>query len=140
MYCFLPFGFIKVIIFANNPSRSYSTFLAANLEYPISLSYVRSSSSELRYSNFEQIFQDICNKLARWYSFQWFYNLRVASFELRVASCNFRKINLRVVSSFLRIANLFCELEIKLRVVSCFLRVASWRFKEILLRVASSVL
>ena len=44
------------------------------------------------------------------------------------------------MSSFLRIANLFCELEIKLRVVSCFLRVASWRFKEILLRVASSVL
>ena len=31
----------------------------------------------------------------------WPYNLRVASCELRVASCNFMKINLRVASSFL---------------------------------------
>ena len=46
MYCFLPFGFINVIIFVNNPFRSYSTFVGADLEYPISLSYVRSSWSE----------------------------------------------------------------------------------------------
>ena len=34
----------------------------------------------------------------------WFYNLRVASYELRVVSCNFKKINLRIASSFLRVA------------------------------------
>ena len=34
------------IIFANNPFHSYSTFVGADLEYPISLSYVRSSWSE----------------------------------------------------------------------------------------------
>ena len=33
-----------VIIFVNNPSLSYSAFVGADLEYPISLSYVRSSS------------------------------------------------------------------------------------------------
>ena len=33
----------------------------------------------------------------------WFYNLRVASSELRVVSCDFKKINLRVASSFLRV-------------------------------------
>ena len=33
-----------------------------------------------------------------------FCNLRVAGCELRVGSCNFRKINLRVASSFLRVA------------------------------------
>ena len=32
------------------------------------------------------------------------YSLRVISFELRVVSCDFRKINLLVVSSFLRVA------------------------------------
>ena len=32
------------------------------------------------------------------------YSLRVTSFELRVVSCDFRKINLRVVSSFLSVA------------------------------------
>ena len=42
---------------------------------------------------------------------------------LRVVSCNFKKINLRGASSFLRVVNLFCELEIKLRVASCFLGV-----------------
>ena len=33
----------------------------------------------------------------------WFYNLRVASCELRVVSCDFKKTNLRVASSFLRV-------------------------------------
>ena len=33
MYCFLPFGFINVIIFVINPSGFYSTFVGADLEY-----------------------------------------------------------------------------------------------------------
>ena len=33
-----------------------------------------------------------------------------------VVSCDFKKIHLRVASSFSRVANLFCELEIKLQV------------------------
>ena len=41
-----------------------------------------------------------------------FYNLRVASCELRVASYDFEKINLRVVSSFLQVEKKFYELEI----------------------------
>ena len=49
--------------------------------------------------------------------FRWFYNLRVASCELRVTSCNFMKTNLRVASSFLRV-------EIILRVWIYF---ASWK-------------
>ena len=53
MYCFLHLGFINVIIFVNNPSRSYSAFVGADLEYPISLIYIRSSWSELRYFSFE---------------------------------------------------------------------------------------
>ena len=32
---------------------------------------------------------------------RWFYNLRVAICELRVVSCDFKEINLRVASSFL---------------------------------------
>ena len=35
---------------------------------------------------------------------KWFYNLRVASCELWVVSCDFKKINLRVASSYLRVA------------------------------------
>ena len=55
----------------------------------------------------------------------WFYNLQVESCQLRVAICDFKKINVRVASSFIRVANLFCQLEIKSWVVSCFLRGAS---------------
>ena len=33
----------------------------------------------------------------------WFYNLQVASFELRAANRDFKKITLRVTSSFLRV-------------------------------------
>ena len=36
----------------------------------------------------------------------WFCNLRVASCELRVVSCTFNRINLPVMSSFLRVTNL----------------------------------
>ena len=43
MYFFLPFGFINVIIFVINPSGSYSTFVEADLEYPNSLRYDKSS-------------------------------------------------------------------------------------------------
>ena len=50
----------------------------------------------------------ICN------DFWWFYNLRVASCDLQVVSCNFKKINLRVASCFLRVS-------------SCFLRVVNLR-------------
>ena len=32
--CFLPYGFINVIIFVINLSGSYSTFVGADLEYP----------------------------------------------------------------------------------------------------------
>ena len=53
-------------------------------------------------------------------------------FELRLVSCDFKNINLRVASSFfatckviLPFAILFCELEIKLRVASCYFGVAS---------------
>ena len=49
------------------------------------------------------------------------------TYELQAASCNFKKINLRVASSFLR-------------VTSCFLRVTSCKFKEIILRVVSCAL
>ena len=31
MYYFLPFSFINVIIFVNNPSGSYSTFVGAEM-------------------------------------------------------------------------------------------------------------
>ena len=57
MYCFLHFSFINVIIFVNNRSRSYSTFVGTNLEYPILLSYITSNWSELRYFNFEPCFK-----------------------------------------------------------------------------------
>ena len=53
MYCFLPFGFISVIIFVINPSGFYSTFVGADLEYPNLLRFDRGSWSELRYFNFE---------------------------------------------------------------------------------------
>ena len=53
IYCFLAFGFIKVIIFVINPSGSYSTFVGADLEYQNSLHFDRSSYSELRNFNFE---------------------------------------------------------------------------------------
>ena len=59
---------------------------------------------------------------------------------MQVVSCDFKKINLRVASSFLRVANIFCGLEIKLRVASYFLQVTSYKFKEIILRVASCAL
>ena len=42
----------------------------------------------------------------------WFYNLRVTSCELRVTSCFFKKIKLRVTSSFLRVENKIYELQI----------------------------
>ena len=35
---------------------------------------------------------------------RWFYNLCVTSCELRIASCDFKKISLRVASSFLQAA------------------------------------
>ena len=55
----------------------------------------------------------------------WFHNLRVASCELRVVGCDFKK-NKFMSGDFLftsckvilRVANLLCELEIKLRVAS----------------------
>ena len=53
MYCFLPFGFINVIIFVINPSGSYSTLVGADLKYPNLLCYDRSSWSELRFFNSE---------------------------------------------------------------------------------------
>ena len=63
---------------------------------------------------------------------KWFYNFRVASCELRVVSCDFKKINFKSCEFLftrskviLRVANLFGELEMKLRVASYFLRVAS---------------
>ena len=82
---------------------------------------------------------------------KWFYNLRVASCELRVASYDFKKINLRVASSFLQVEKKFYELEIyfaswkqnyKLQVVfvSYKLLFTSCNFREIILRVASCVL
>ena len=82
---------------------------------------------------------------------KWFDNLRVASCELRVASYDFKKINLRVASSFLQVEKKFYELEIyfaswkqnyKLQVVfvSNKLLFTSCNFREIILRVASCVL
>ena len=63
---------------------------------------------------------------------KWFYNLWVASCELRVVSCDFKKINFKSCEFLftrskviLRVANLFGESEMKLRVASYFLRVAS---------------
>ena len=53
MHCFLPSGFINVIIFVINPSGFYSTFVGADLEYPNLLRFDRGSWSELRYFNFE---------------------------------------------------------------------------------------
>ena len=55
----------------------------------------------------------------------WFYNLQVGSCVLQVPIRNFKKTNLRVVSSFIQVANLFCQMEIKLWVASCFLQAAS---------------
>ena len=49
MYCFLPFGFINVIIFVINPSGSYIAFFGAYLEYPNSLRYDTSYVTLLRY-------------------------------------------------------------------------------------------
>ena len=70
MYCFLPFGFIKVIIFVINPSGSNSTFVGVDLEYPSFLCYDRSSWSELRYFNFEV-----------WNRFNEFYNIMSSVLE-----------------------------------------------------------
>ena len=53
MHCFLPFGFINVIIFVLNPSGFYSTFVRADLEDSDLLRFDRGSWSELRYFNFE---------------------------------------------------------------------------------------
>ena len=53
MYCFLPFGFINVIIFVVNPFGSWLTFVGADLEYLNSRHHDRSSWSGLRYFNFE---------------------------------------------------------------------------------------
>ena len=50
----------------------------------------------------------------------WFYNSQIESCELGVAICDFKKINLWFASSFIRVSNLFCQLEIKLGVASCF--------------------
>ena len=49
MYCFLPFGFINVIIFVINPSGSYIAFFGAYLEYLNSLRYDSSYVTLLRY-------------------------------------------------------------------------------------------
>ena len=62
MYCFLPFGFINVIIFVNNPSGSYSTFVGADLEYPISLSFDRCTWPELGYFDFEPSLRLWCHR------------------------------------------------------------------------------
>ena len=46
----------------------------------------------------------------------WFYNLRVTSFELRVTNRDFKRINVQILASckaILRVANLFCDFEIK---------------------------
>ena len=74
-----------------------------------------------------------------------FFNLPLTRCELRVSSCNFKKIKLQIASSFLRVANLFCGFEIKLRVPSYFLRVASSflrveNLRKKFLRVSSCVL
>ena len=53
VYCFLPFGFINVIVFVVNPFGSYSAFVGADLEYPNSLRHDRSRRSGLTYFNFE---------------------------------------------------------------------------------------
>ena len=74
MYCFLHLGFTNVIIFVNNPSRSYSTFIGADLEYPISLSYIRSSWSELRYFNFESNLKLWCTALKMKFSIKDFFS------------------------------------------------------------------
>ena len=59
-------------------------------------------------------------------------------FKLRVASWNFTEINLRVASSFLRVAKQFRELQIHF--ASCKLNYellfSSCKFQEIILRVA----
>ena len=52
MYCFLPFGFINVIMFVINPSGFYS-ILVQDLEYPNLLCFDRGRWSELWYFNFE---------------------------------------------------------------------------------------
>ena len=59
MYCFLPFGFINVVIFVINPSGFYLTFIGADLEYHNLLRFDRGSWSELRYFNFESTFEII---------------------------------------------------------------------------------
>ena len=74
MYCFLHLCFTNVIIFVNNPSRSYSTFIGADLEYPISLSYIRSSWSELRYFNFESNLKLWCTALKMKFSIKDFFS------------------------------------------------------------------
>ena len=89
--------------------------------------------------------QFVWNFLLIYSKHMWFYNLRVASCELRFSSCNFKKIKLRVVSSFLRVANLFHGFEIKLRVLSCFFSSCEFLFKssklkKIILRVSSCIL
>ena len=53
IYCFLPFGFINVIIFVVDSFGSYSTFFGADLEYPNSLRQDRINWSRLTYFNFE---------------------------------------------------------------------------------------
>ena len=68
MYCFLPFGFINVIIFVNNPSGSYSTFVGADLEYPISLSFDRCTWSELGYFDFEPSLKLWCHRAQDFHS------------------------------------------------------------------------
>ena len=58
------------------------------------------------------------------------WKLQVMSYELWDATCEFLFTSCKAI---LWVANLFCELEIKLRVASC-------KFKETILRVASCAL
>ena len=89
------------------------------------------------------ISEEIKNKITWFWS--WFYNLLVASCELWVASYDFKKINLRVASSFftsykviLRVGNEIASC--KLLFASCELLFTICKFKEIILWVASCVL
>ena len=74
----------------------------------------------------------------------WFYNLRVASCGLQVARCDFKKINLRVASSFYELKKNFTSWKFILRVGN---KTTSWKllfirfpFKKIILGVVSCVL
>ena len=66
------------------------------------------------------------------------------TYELQAVSCNFKKINLRVVSSFYELQSNFtsCKfiLQIGNEITSCEFLFMSCKFKETILRVASCAL